>query len=396
MEWPQFRGPTGQGISAATNVPVTWSATEHVAWKVALAGAGWSSPVLSKGRLYLTKAVADSPDAGGAVSLHAVCLDAGKGDVLWDTEVFRPDPESLAAMHRKNSPASATPIITGERLYVHFGHMGTAALDLAGKIVWKQNEVRYAPVHGNASSPVLFNDALIFNADGASDPFVMAIDAGTGAVRWKTSRKSTAQKTFSFSTPLAIDVNGVPQVISSGSAMVGSYDPRDGREIWRVTYPEGYSVVPRPSFAHGLVFISSAFDAPVVYAIRPQDAAGDVTATNLAWTIKKGAPNTPSMVVLGDEIYFVSDAGIATCADAKTGAVHWTERLGGDFSASPTAAEGRIYFFNEAGIASVVKAGKKFELLAKNELGERTFASPAVADGALFIRSEAHLWKISR
>jgi len=393
-EWPQFRGPTGQGISAAANVPIEWSATQQVAWKVEIPGRGWSSPVLSKGRLYLTSAV---PDAGGSeVTLHALCLDAADGKVLWDTEVFRPEPAGLAVMHRKNSPASATPIVTDDRLYVHFGHMGTAALDLTGKVVWRQTGLPYSPVHGNGGSPVLAEGALVFSCDGQKDSFVAALNAATGAVRWQTPRNSISKKQFAFSTPLAIEVGGAKQIISPGPGLVGAYDVRDGREIWRVDYGQGYSVVPRPVFAHGLLFLSSSFDRPTLYAIKPEGAAGDVTATNVAWSLSKGAPHTPSALVLGDEVYFVSDSGIATCADARTGAVHWSERLGGDCSASPFAAEGRIYFQNETGVGTVVKAGKTFEVLAKNELGERTLASSAVADGALFIRSELHLWKIAR
>ncbi len=393
-EWPQFRGPTGQGLSQAANVPVQWSATECVAWKVEVPGRGWSSPVLSKGRLYLTSAV---PDAGGSdITLHALCLDAADGRVLWDTEILRPDPSRVAAMHRKNSPASGTPIVTGDRLFVHFGHMGTAALDLAGKVLWRQTELDYPPTHGNGGSPILVGDALIFSADGQKDPFVAALDVATGAVRWKTARNSPAKKQFSFSTPLAIEVGGVKQIISPGSGFVCAYDPADGRELWRVGYGEGYSVIPRPVFAHGLLFLGSGYDRAAFYAIKPAGAAGDATATNIAWSISKGAPHTPSAIVVGEEVYFVSDAGIATCADARTGEVRWSERLGGNFSASPIAVDGRVYFQNETGVGYVVKAGQTYELLATNDLGERSLASYAVADGTLFIRTEAHLWKIAR
>ncbi|KAB2647945.1 MAG: PQQ-binding-like beta-propeller repeat protein [Verrucomicrobia bacterium] len=389
-EWPQFRGPTGQGLSAAVQVPVEWSATKGVKWKVEVPGRGWSSPVLARGRLYLTTAGGDSD-----TTLRALCLDATDGRVIWNTEVFRPDPASLAAMHKKNSPASGSPIVTADRLYVHFGHMGTAALDLEGKVVWRQTEVKYPPVHGTGGSPLLTGGALVFSCDGEKDPFVTALDAGTGAIRWKTARNTKAKRPFSFCTPLAIEVAGASQIILPGAGFVGSYDGKDGREIWRVSYGEGYSVIPRPVFAHGLLFVSSSFDAAVLYAIKPDGAAGDATATNVAWSSRKAAPHSASTLVLGDEIYFVSDAGIATCADARTGAVHWSERLSGGFSASPVAAEGRVYFQNEAGVSFVVQAGKTYQLLATNDLGERTLASPAVADGALYLRSEKHLWKIA-
>ncbi len=393
-EWPQFRGPGGQGISAATGVPTEWGPTQNVAWKTELAGRGWSSPVLAKGRLYLTSAVGD-PGAEG-VTLHALCLDAADGRVVWNATVFQPDPASSGAMHRKNSMASGTPIVTADRLYVHFGHMGTAALDLSGKILWRQNALKYPPVHGTGGSPILLGDALILSCDGAKDPFIAALDAATGAVRWKTPRNTTAKKPFSFSTPLAISLGGGTQIISPGSGFVGAYDPKDGHELWRVRYGEGYSVVPRPVFAHGLLFVSSSFDAPVLHAIRPAGAKDDATETNIAWSTRKAAPHSASPIVVGDEVYFVSDAGIATCADARTGEVHWSERLGGNFSASPIAAEGRLYFQNETGTTTVLRASKTYEPLAKNELAEPTLASPIASDGALYLRTEKHLWKLSK
>jgi outer membrane protein assembly factor BamB len=393
-EWPQFRVPTGQGISHATDVPIHWNATDSVAWKVEVPGHGWSSPVLSKGRLYLTTAETDA--ATGDVTLHALCVDAGDGQILWDAEVLRPDPGKVAAMHRKNSPASPTPIVTSNRLYVHFGHMGTAALDLTGQVLWRQTELDYPPQHGNGGSPILVGDELVFSADGLKEGYVIALDAATGTLRWKTPRNSPAKKQFSFSTPLAIEVDGVKEIISPGSGFVGAYDPKDGCELWRVGYGEGYSVVPRPVYAHGLLFISSGFDRASFYAIKPEGATGDATATNVAWSLSKGAPHTPSAVVVGEEVYFVSDAGIATCANATTGDVLWSERLGGNFSASPVAVDDHIYFQNETGVGYVVKAAKTYELLATNDLGEHSLASYAVADGTLYIRTESHLWKVAQ
>lgn len=393
-EWPQFRGATGQGISQAAGLPAEWSATKNVAWKVEIPGRGWSSPVLSNGKIYLTSAKGEAKD--GSMTLHAIALDAATGNVLFDTEIFRPDKSSAAAMHQKNSPASATPIVTADRLYVHFGHMGSAALDLEGKVLWRQSDVKYSPVHGNGSSPALIDGLIVFNCDGASKPFIIALDAATGALKWKTERKTTAKKTFSFSTPLAISLEGKTQIISPGSGMVGAYDPKDGREIWHVKYGEGYSVVPRPLFAHGLLYVSSSFDAAEVYAIRPQGAAGDASAEHVAWRTRKGAPHSASMVIVGDELYFVSDGGIATCVDARTGDVHWTQRLGGGFSASPIAGDGRVYFQNEAGVGYVIKAGKTYELISTNDLGEATLASYAAADGVLYIRGKTHLFKITK
>lgn len=391
-DWPEFRGPTGQGIAAAKNVPLHWNASSNVVWKTAIPGEGWSSPVLVNGKIYLTAAVTDSTNT----SLRALCVNAKDGVIQWNVEVFQPDPEAAQVMHKKNSLASPTPIVRDGKIYVHFGHLGTAALDLSGKILWRQAELKYSPMHGNGGSPALISDALVFSCDGETDPFLVALDAKTGAVRWKTARDSTASRKFSFSTPLAIEVDGTTQIISPTSGFVAGYDPKDGREIWRVRYPEGFSIVARPVFAHGLLFISSSYMKPVLYAIKLAGAKGDATETHLVWKHDKGVPNTPSPLVVGDEIYFVSDSGIASCLDARTGNLHWSERLGGGFSASPVLAEGRLYFQNEEGVGTVLKAGKTFEVLAKNDLAERALASPAMADNTIFLRSKSHLWRIGK
>lgn len=394
-DWPQFRGPTGQGISSAVDVPLHWSFAEgkssNIGWRIDVPGKGWSSPVLARGKVYLTSAV---ENGASGVTLNAFCFDAASGKTLWNTQVFHPDASAVKKMHPKNTPASATPIVTDDRLFVHFGHLGSAALDLTGKVVWRQTSLQYSPVHGNGGSPLLINNELIFSCDAAKEPFVAALDAGTGEVRWKTPRHTHARKTFSFCTPLPVEVDGKTQVILPGSGFVAAYNPADGAEIWRVLYGEGYSVVPRPVFAHGLLFVSSGFDTPVTYAIRPAGASGDATASNIAWTNKKSAPNTPSMLSVGDDLYFISDNGIVSCVNAQTGKVHWTHRLDGGFSASPVLAEGRIYFQSEEGMGYVIKAGEAFESLAENDLGERSLASYAVTDHALFIRTQSHLFKI--
>lgn len=297
-------------------------------------------------------------------------------------------------MHPKNSPASPTPILDGERLYVHFGHNGVACLDRAGTVIWRNNRLRYEPVHGSGGSPALVGDRLVFSADGDRAPFVVALDKGTGEVTWRTARGANARQPFSFCTPLAITVDGDVQIVIPGSGAVSALDPKDGREIWRVRYGSGYSVIPRPVYAHGLVFIGTGYNRADLLAIR-LDGAGDVTDTHVAWRTTKGAPLTPSVLALGDELYAVNDAGIASCWDAKTGAPLWQERLEGNYSASPIAAEGRLYFQNETGTGTVIEAGRTFTKLATNVLGERTLASYAVAENALFIRTEKHLYRIA-
>lgn len=391
-DWPEFRGPTGQGHSPAKNVPTRWSATENVVWKTPIPGSGWSSPSLVNNRIYLT--TAESAEGSSGLTLRVLCLNARDGKLIWNTEVFHPADGS--SVHKKNGFASPTPLIREGRLYAHFGHLGTACLDLSGKILWKQESIKYPSVHGNGGSPILAGDRLIFSCDGFANPMVVALSRDTGEVLWKTPRQNEpVPKKFAFSTPLLITNAGRAELISPGAGGTYAYDPTSGRDLWHVKTGNGFSVVPRPVFAHGLLFVNTDYDFPKLFAIRP-GGEGDVTATHLAWQIGRGAPSTPSTLVVGDELYFVSDAGIATCVDAKTGQVHWNERLGGGFSASPVFADGRLYFQNEEGIGYVLKAGKTYETIAKNELGERTLASYAVDDGALYIRGAQHLYRIGK
>jgi outer membrane protein assembly factor BamB len=392
-DWPEFRGPTGQGLVTEGRLPVEWGPKTNVAWKQALPGQGWSSPVVAGGKIYLTAAVPAENGKPGDLSLQALCLDADSGNILWAKEVFA-EKADAPRIHPKNSHASPTPIVAGDRLYVHFGHMGTACLDLDGNVKWRNNELHYAPVHGNGGTPVLVDDALIFTCDGGDKQFVAALKASDGSLLWKTPRKTDPKKGFSFATPLAITVDGKKQVICPGSDAVMAYDPANGEEIWRVRY-NGYSVIPRPVYAAGLVFVSTSFDSPKLLAIRP-DGKGDVTDTHLAWTMPRNAPNTPSPLALGDDLYVLSDGGVLSCVEAKTGKEHWHERVGGAYSASPVSADGKVYLQSEDGVGVVVKAGPKFDLVGKNDLKEKTLASYAVIDGDLLIRTETSLYRIKQ
>ena len=389
-DWTEFRGPTGQGHADAAKLPIEWSPTKNVVWKQSVPGSGWSSPVVSRGQVFLTTAL---PGNDGGPSLHALAFDAANGRPLWDVEVFTSTETKPRQMHSKNSQASPTPVVEGDRLWVHFGHHGIACLDRTGKILWRNISLGYAPEHGNGSSPILVDDKVIFNADGSSEPFVAALNKNTGEVVWKFARNVSVNQKFSFSTPLVITVNDKKQIISPGSGAVSALDPKDGHEIWRVRYGGGYSVVPRPVYGQGLVFIATGFNRADILAIRP-DGQGDVTESHIAWRTTRGAPLTPSLLVHGEELYAIADNGVASCFDAKTGKVHWQERIGGNYSASPIAAEGRLYLQSEAGLATVLKLGQTFEKLAENDLEERTLSSYAVADDALFIRTAEHLYRI--
>ncbi|MBL9135968.1 MAG: PQQ-binding-like beta-propeller repeat protein [Verrucomicrobiales bacterium] len=389
QEWPQFRGPKGDGHSPAARVPLEWSDSKNVAWKVTVPGRGWSSPVLGDGRVYVTSAIPKGDD--GALALSLMALNADNGQVIWSTEVFGQKADA-PAIHRKNSHASPTPILAGDRIYVHFGHMGTACLDLAGQVRWRQTSLNYAPVHGNGGSPILVGNLLVLIADGGSDPFVAALKTTDGSVAWRTPRNSQFPRTFSFATPTLIEAAGRRQIIAPAAGLIAAYSPDDGKELWRVRH-EGWSVIPKPVFGHGLVFVGTGYETATTLAIRP-DADGDATETHVAWTIRRGAPNTPSFLLIGDELYLLADSGVLSCVDARTGSVHYQERACGQSSASPVYAAGRIYLLDEQGLGVVLAPGKEFRKLAENALGERTLASYAIQEGALFIRSEEHLFRI--
>jgi outer membrane protein assembly factor BamB len=307
-----------------------------------------------------------------------------------NVEVFSLSNASLK--NAKNSLASPTPIVEGDRVYVHFGSDGTSALTTEGRIVWK-TVLPYDSMHGNGGSPILHKDLLIVNCDGSDQAYVVALDKTTGKIRWKTERRRPYDQ--SYTTPLVIQVNNSDQVVSIGAFRAAAYDPSNGREIWRVRYGDGFSNVPRPVFSHGLVFIGTGFQEPSMLAVRPT-GTGDVTDTHIAYTIARGAPFTPSPIVVGDEFYMVSDIGVASCLDVATGKIHWQQRVPGNYSASPVFADNRIYFLSEEGVATVISPGKEFQRLAVNTLDGATFASIAVSQGTLFIRSDTHLYRIGK
>ena len=348
-------------------------------------GLGWSSPVVAGGRVWLTTAV---NERGG--SLRALAFDVETGRELVDIEVFRA--RSADPLNPKNSLASPTPIVDGDRVYVHFGADGTAALTRPARSCGRRG-CRYESQHGNGGSPVLFGDLLIVSCDGSDEAFVVALDKQTGKVRWKTTRRQPWDQ--AYTTPLVIRVGDRDQIVSVGAYRAAAYDPASGKEIWRVSYADGFSNVPRPVFGHGLVYIATGFQQPSLLAVRA-DGTGDVTRTHIAWTLRRGAPLTPSPLLVGDELYIVSDNGIASCLDAKTGETHWQQRLGGNFSASPVFADGRIYFLSEEGVATVIAPGKTFRTLATNQLDGATLASIAVSGGSVFIRSNSHLYRIGQ
>ncbi|MBL9158095.1 MAG: PQQ-binding-like beta-propeller repeat protein [Verrucomicrobiales bacterium] len=387
--WPEFRGPTADGHAPEANVPTLWSATSKTRWKIPVEGKAWSSPVIADGKVYVTTAV--SKDA--KLSLKALCFELADGKQVWERTVFE---KAEGAIHAKNSHASPTPVYAEGKLYVHFGHDGTAALNAGdGSILWTQTSLSYAPVHGNGGSPVVHDGKLIFSSDGQADPFIVALSTADGSVVWKTPRNVTVQRTFSFATPLLIEVKGKIQIISPASGAVIAYDPADGQEIWRFRYGEGYSVVPRPLHRDGVIYVCSGFNRAILYAVKT-DGTGDVTDTHLVWQDDKTVPKESSPILVGDEIYFNDDKGILSCLDAATGKEHYRERLDGQggYSASPVFAGDHLYFHNGNGITTVVKPGKTFTKVAENQLGEYGLSSFAVVSDGFVIRTEGHLIRL--
>ncbi|MBI1314269.1 PQQ-binding-like beta-propeller repeat protein [bacterium] len=414
-EWPQFRGPATNGHSDVTGLPLEWSEQKNVRWKTALPGEGHSSPVISGNQIWLTMAMtqtlteeeqktrlaklanSNGLQVAGALRLQAVCVNRESGKIEQTIDLFKVDePEPK---HSLNSYASPTPIIDGQRVYFHFGTYGTAAVDAAsGKVLWRNTEHHVDHQNGPGSSPALWRDRLIINFDGIDQQYVAAIDAETGRTLWTTKRsgemdpKAEFQK--AYCTPTVIEDERGIQVISPGANWVYSYDPESGRELWKAAYGMlGFSTVPRPVFGNGLVFVSTSFIRPRLLAIR-YDGSGDVTKSHIVWQMDGQMPRKPSMLLVGDELYFVADSGIGFCLDAATGEEHWKERLTGNYSASPLYADGRIYFFSQEGRTLVIQPGKEFKQVAENTLDGGFMASPAVAGHALFLRTETHLYRI--
>lgn len=386
--WPQFRGPSS-AHATGHKPPMQWSDTQNVEWKVPIAGLGWSSPSIHQGVIYLTTAVAKDP----GLSLRVLALDADSGKTLWDQEIKSID--KAPAIHAKNSHASPTAIVADDAIYVHFGTLGTAKLRPSdGQVLWLCEELIYPPMHGSGGSPVLRDNKLVIICDGSTNPFVCALDASTGKVAWKTPRSVTAKISHSFGTAAITKVGDKTQVLAPGPDHLAAYDLQDGKELWKVLAP-GWSVVPEPILIDDMVIYNHDYDNPELMAVR-LGGQGDVTQTNVVWKSPRGAPSTPTPLLIGSELYYVSDNGVASCIDARTGQRHWMERLGGNYSASPVYVNDHVLFLSEDGMATWVQATKQFQSVGKNQISGRTFATPAFYKNAMFLRTDEHLLKISQ
>ncbi len=413
-DWPQFRGPDGQGASEGP-APLRWSdGAKNVRWTADVPGRGYSSPVVIGDQVWLTTALEtaaskeeaarkskggmkNSTDLAAELSLHALCYDRTTGKQLHDFELFQTS--EADPIHSLNSYASPTPVAEPGRVYCWFGTYGVAAIDTStGQVLWRQ---RLPLEHyvGPGSSPVLWKDKLILTCDGADQQYVAALDTATGKVAWKTDRPPIKEKNpdmrKSYCTPLIVEVEGKPQAIVTGAQWLVSYDPATGDELWRLDHGRGFSVVPRPVLWNGLVMCATGFGQTEMIGVRP-DGHGDVSETHIVWRSKRQAPTQPSPVVAAGKLFTINDGGIGVCYANGEEKPLWQKRLGGSYSASPLAVGDRVYFFNREGLTTVIDAASESaEPIAENQLPGQLMATPAVVDGELLIRTGNKLYAIA-
>jgi outer membrane protein assembly factor BamB len=394
-EWPCWRGPLLNGVSDETKAPIQWSSgtngVSNIAWKTAIPGWGHSSPIIWGDRIFLTTYVPDGQKR------DLLCLDRRSGKILWEKTVLTSPPEK---MNKLNSHASGTSATDGRHVWVSFlqtPNIVIACFDMEGREVWRKSPGTFASKHGFCSSPVLYKDLVILNCDQDAMAWIVAYDKNTGVERWRTDRPN---RTRSYCTPLLVEAAGKIQLVLSGSMSVASYDPATGREYWEMDGPTEQFVA-SPVFAEGVFFITGGFPEHHFVGIRP-DGTGDVTDTHIAWHHKLDAKlvsYVPSPIACGPYFFVVSDAGNASCLEAKTGKFLWTEKLGRHHWPSPVRVGDLLYFLDDDSNTYVVKAGPKFELVSKNPLGEEKescYASPAVSRGQLFIRTLGNLYCIGK
>ena len=395
-DWPQFRGPTGQGISQETGLPVHWSATENVAWKVEIPGEGWSSPIVFQDRVFVTSTLEEG------VSCHLTCLDRKSGKTLWNREVVRQEP---TRKETKNSHATPTPVTDGQRVYVAFSGGALAAVAFDGSVEWTNLASKFYSKHGLGASPILVDDLLVMPFDGSSpgedkevgwkkpwdQAFLVALDRQTGNVRWKATRGLSR---IAHVTPNLLHENGRTQIVSGAGDVIQGFDPANGERIWTV-FSQGEGVTPSIVIGDGLIFTCSGFEKPTIRTVRT-GGKGDVTKSHIAWEQTRGVPSLASLLYVKPYLYAITDKGVATCLKAATGDVVWEERIGGNHSASPVYGDGKIYFLSEQGETAIIAAGPEFKLLARNSIDEKCQASIAISHQQLFIRSDHNLFSIGR
>lgn len=418
--WPQFRGPNGDGLSVARNVPLEFGERNNLTWKTDLPGRGYSSPVFDGESLWLSTAIEILPgqeeriqlltEAGEeerkfkqkqvarSIELVLLQVDYATGRLLNQfrlTDIEKPDP-----IHKFNSYASPTPVLCGDLVIAHFGTFGTFCLERnTGKKVWKR-EIKVDHSVGPGSSPFIYRDLVILICDGTDRQFVTALDLRNGSTVWTTDRPEmraeSGDQKKAYNTPLLItDPSGREQLICMGSQWMVSYVPETGEEIWRLDHGSGFSVVPRPVYSsrEDLLFFSTGFGKPVLMAVHA-NGNGDITGSDkVAWSESKRIPAKPSPLLFGENLYTISDGGITTCFKASDGNIVWNGRIDGNYSASPVYADGRIYVASEEGKVTVFNAATEYQELASNQIEGSIMASPVPLNEALVIRSDRAIYK---
>ena len=399
--WPGWRGPSGDGVSTGKGIPTKWSSTENIAWRIAVPGEGHSSPIVWGDKVFLTSSLTEKNKR------ILLCIDRLSGQTVWQRDVVQSPPETV---HRLNSRASGTPATDGKQVYVTFmraegdeviapnvgserlitpGKIIVAAYDLDGNEKWKTNVGDFLSAHGFNTCPVLFEDSVILNGDHDGDAYLVALDRQSGRERWRTRREN---KTRSYVTPIIREIDGITQMILSGSLCIASYDPRNGKRHWIVDGPTEQFVASMV-YDGKYVFATGGYPERHTLAIRP-GGKGNVTDTHIAWRTTRGAAYVPSPIISGRYLLMVADSGIASCFEARTGKRHWMERLPGGHSPSPVSADGLVYFVSDRGVTTIIRPSETFAVIAKNELGEPVSASPAISQGQIFLRTHQHLYCI--
>ena len=389
--WARFRGPNGQGISSEKGLPTEWSEEKNVAWKTAIPGTAWSSPIVYGDHVFLSTATEEGQ------SCRVICVDRKSGDIAWNVEVHRQVPGDK---RRKNSYATPTPVTDGKHVYSVFSDGAIVAVDFAGKPVWKNTDVPFHSLHGLGASPLLVGDQLVMPFDGSSDQdqkigwkvpweeaLLLSVDTRTGETRWKGAR---GKSRVGHVSPILIE-NG-QQIVSASGDCVQGFDVATGKRVWSV-YSQGEGVTPSPIVAGGLIITSSGFEAPTIRAIRP-GGEGEITESHIAWEQTKGVPALVSFIHVHPHLYTITRDNILHCLEVSTGDIVWQRRLKGTYSASPVLVDGKMYFTSEEGVTLVLRPGSEYDEVARNELDELCLASMAVSQGHFYVRTEKHLYSI--
>ena len=419
QNWPSFRGPNASGVAEGTNPPITWDLekSQNILWKTNIPGLSHSSPIVWGNQIFVITAISSDPkptfkakDRGIGLASDDVshtwmifALDKRNGRVLWSEKAYEGVPR--AKRHVKATQANSTPVTDGRYVVALFGSEGLACYDTKGKLLWKQDLGVLNPglwddkesSWGHASSPIIYHDLVIVQADGHKQSFIAAYNLKDGKQAWRVERNEIT----SWTTPTIYQGKDRVELIVNGGRYIRGYDPLTGKELWRFADNDTQVKMQAPLIAHDLIFITGGYPpGRAMYAFRP-GAAGDISLKSgeeknafLAWTNSKGSPYTPTPIIYGDLLYALADNGVLSAYDAKTGSVIYQQRLPSSFSASPVAADGKLYLSSEDGDVFVVKAGRQYELLSKNTMGQPLMATPALAQGMLILRGENTIYAI--